>query len=90
MSDPTTSPLLAASAISLDALFDADPLDLDDPAYESLVLEMRRRRSVWAGEEAAKLAKGKAARAPKPHTTQATAVAASKPITEMSLDELEG
>lgn len=84
----TISPLTTASADSLDLYFSADPLTLDDKQFHTLVLELRRRRSVFASEEAAKAAAGKSKRPKATAQSAPEAAALDKPVGEFSLDDL--
>lgn len=77
------------ASVSIEDIFAAVPTKLTDAEYTTLILELRRRRSVHLAEEAAKAAKGKSAKAPKP--TAATAPEAAKadvPTSELTLDDL--
>ena len=78
------SPLTSASPDSLTVLFDSDPMTLTDSQILAAVTELRRRRNVFASEEAAK------ALAPK--RTRAKAEPAStpldKPTSEIGLEDL--
>lgn len=84
----TDSPLLTAAPDSLDALFSADPLTLSDAQLDTLVAELRRRRSLFASEEAAKAAAGKKSRAKPTIQPSATAAALDKPTVDFSLEDL--
>lgn len=70
------------------ALFDADPATLDDASFEALISEFRRRRNVFASEEAANSLKAKKTRVVIDPTTKPTVL--DKPTSEISLEDLEG
>lgn len=80
------SPLAAVNPDSLTALFAADPLTLTDDSKRSMIIELRRRRSAFLAEEAAKSLKPKRERAApiKPSADSAL----GKPIGELDLDDL--
>lgn len=83
------SPLASANPLSIDQIFEADPQTLTDVEFAALITELRRRRSAFAAEEAAKQAKGKAAKEPKaPKPSASTAAKLDKPAGELSLDDL--
>lgn len=87
MTEPE-SPLLSTSPDALSALFAADPVKLEDPELRALITELRRRRSAFRAEEAAKSLKPAAKRA-KAETQSAPAAAAlDKPTSEISLDDI--
>jgi hypothetical protein len=84
-----TSPLLFTDPDALTKLFDADPLTLDDAQIMQLITELRRRRSVFASEEAAKTLAGKSKRAKTEAPKDAEGAAlADKPTSEVSLDDI--
>jgi len=84
-----TSPLLSTDPDAVTKLFDADPLTLTDAQLLALITELRRRRSVFASEEAAKALAGKAKRARGSNDASPEAAAlADKPTSEISLDDL--
>lgn len=84
--DLSHSPL---SIMTVEDIFAADPADLADPDFDALVKELRRRRDVFAADEAAKASEGKKARAKRdPTITAATAAALDKPVGEVNLDDL--
>lgn len=91
-SNPTSlSPLHSTSPTAIDELFLADPLSLGDAQFDALITEMRRRRSAFASEEAAKAAKaakGKSAKEPKAKVDASVAAVLDKPISELTLDDL--
>ena len=83
------SPLLSVNNDALTALFEADPLTLTDADLMRLVSELRRRRSVFASEEAAKALAGKKTRGVKADpATPTTALTSDKPTSELSLDDI--
>ena len=58
-----SSPLAEASPASLDELFATDPLKLRDSDVDAIILELRRKRALWAkaeseGRKAPKVKKG--------------------------------
>ena len=61
-------------------------MELTPEDERRLITELRRRRDVFASEEAAKAAKGKRATAPKPSLDQMPD--ADRPITDIDLDSL--
>lgn len=83
------SPLASTNPDAIGQLFSTDPTTLSDPDLDTLILEVRRRRNEFNSTEAAKLAKGKSAKEPKPPIDAATAAAMDKPPGELSLDDLE-
>lgn len=83
-----TSPLDAVSPDALTALFEADPTTLDDSALTSLIRELRRRRDVFAADEAAKSLAPKAKRTPTATVPAPLAAALDKPVGELDLDDL--
>ena len=71
------------------AMFDADPQSLTDAQFQALIHEVRRRRSVFASEEAAKALAPKRARSrPEPSDAPPSPSTLDKPITEVNLDDL--
>lgn len=81
----TNSPLLSTDPDALNRIFSTNPLDLTDDEILRGVVELRRRRNVFASEEAAKsLAPKKARTKPEP----ATSSAPLKPVSEIDLDDL--
>lgn len=90
MTDAVAHPLAEADADSLTALFDADPMQLDDASFDRLVAEFRRRADVHAAEEAKSKAAPKAAAKPVRVKTKGVAQAArsDKPLAEVSLADL--
>lgn len=82
------SPLTTASPDSLDLYFSDDPLTLSDSQLSTLVLELRRRRSAFAADEAAKAAAGKSKRPKATAQSAPEAAALDKPVGELSLDDL--
>lgn len=81
------SPLAAADPDSLTALFANDPLTHTQAELLDLCAELRRRRSVFASEEAVKALKPKAAKV-KRGSEPADAAKLDKPAGELSLDDL--
>jgi hypothetical protein len=81
------SPLTVADPDSLTALFSSDPLTHTDAQLADLCRELRRRRSVFASEEAAKALSGKKARAPK-GTDPSASASLDKPTSELNLGDL--
>lgn len=77
---------LPSDAIAL--MFDADPATLTDSQFTALISELRRRRSAFASEEAAKSLAPKKSRTKVEPGTSAPAL--DKPIGEVSLDDLLG
>lgn len=69
------------------AIFDADPMPLPDSEFNILITEFRRRRNVFASEEAAASLKAKKA---KPTLVASNPVMLDKPASEVSLDDLLG
>lgn len=86
MTDP--SPLLTTSPDALTLLFDADPTTLTDADLDALILELRRRRSVFASDEAAKAAAGRKARVKPTAASVAAPQTLDRPVTELSLEDL--
>lgn len=82
-------PLADANPDALTALFDANPMDLDDASFDHLIAEMRRRADIHASEEAKKAA---APKKPAPKTKPSTGTKAAsmldKPVGELSLGDL--
>lgn len=89
ISDPIPSPLLAVDPDALSILFESDPLTLSDAQLTALVTELRRRRNEFAAQEAAKALKPKATRTRAQPQSPASAAALDKPVTELSLDDLD-
>lgn len=81
------SPLTPADPDSLTALFSVDPLTHTEAQRRELYVELRRRRSVFASDEAAKALAGKKTRAPK-GTDPGDPAKLDKPAGELSLDDL--
>lgn len=69
------------------AVFASDPRELTDASLTVLITELRRRRSVFQSEEAAKALAPKKTRA-KPTTN--SPLLADKPVSEMTLADLMG
>lgn len=82
----TETPLTAADPDSLTALFTGDPDEKPEADIVSLCTELRRRRSVFAAEEAVKALSSKPKRAKA--TDPAEAAIKDKPSSELSLDDL--
>lgn len=82
------SPLLSTDPDSLTRLFEADPLTLSDADILTAITELRRRRSAFASEEAAKSLKPKATRTKASPQPASTAAALDKPVGEIGLDDL--
>ena len=80
------TPLSVADPDSLTALFGGDPSEKSEEDIVSLCTELRRRRSVFAAEEAVKTLKDKNKRAKA--TDPASPALADKPSSEISLDDL--
>ena len=81
-----TIPSLPADVLG--EYFLADPLLLPTSAIQSLIGEMRRRRSTFASEEAARALADKKKK-PKPSIVSADTIAAVPPISELSLSDLD-
>ena len=56
------TPLSEAEPRSLDELFSADPLSITNDELDIMVAEQREKRHLWAKEEAASQAEGRARR----------------------------
>lgn len=69
------------------AIFSADPTSLSDAEFNALIAEFRRRRNVFASEEAAASLKAKKS---KPTVTPVDPAMLDKPASEVSLDDLLG
>lgn len=82
----TDSPLAVVDPDSLTALFSGDPAEKSPEDIIALCTELRRRRSVFASEEAVKALKDKSKRAKA--TDPASPALADKPSSEISLDDL--
>lgn len=78
------SPLTSASPNSLTVIFESDPMTLTDSQILAGINELRRRRNVFASEEAAKALAPKRAKA----KSEATSTPLDKPTSEISLDDL--
>lgn len=78
------SPLTSASPDSLTVLFDSDPMTLTDSQILAAVTELRRRRNVFASEEAAKALAPKRTRA----KAEPTSAPLDKPTSEIGLEDL--
>lgn len=87
-SEVQLSPLASVPEDTLGLIFSSDPRELTSADYSTLVLELRRRRSVHLAEEAAKAAKGKKAKEPKPIISAPEAAKLNKPTAELTLDDL--
>lgn len=84
-----SSPLSSANPDALTLLFETGPLELSDAQVLSAIHELRRRRSVFQSEEAAKAMAPKKSRAKSEAPVDAAAsVLASKPTSEIDLDDL--
>lgn len=81
----TDTPLAIADPDSLTALF-GDPAGKPEKDIVALCTELRRRRSVFAAEEAVKALKDKPKRAKA--TDPADPIVKDKPSSELSLDDL--
>lgn len=81
-----SSPLAEANPDSLTALF-GDPMEKPEAEITALVDELRRRRSVFASEEAVRAMKDKPKRA-KVGTDPASPQVLDKPSSEISLGDL--
>jgi len=82
----TETPLAIVDPDSLTALFGGDPSEKPDEDIVELCTELRRRRSVFASDEAVKALKDKNKRAKA--TDPASPALADKPSSELSLDDL--
>lgn len=89
MTEPAPSPLSTTDPDSLTILFDSDPLELSEKQIMSGILELRRRRNAHLSEEAAKALAPKRTRAKADPQSAASAAKLDKPITEVSLDDLD-
>lgn len=92
----TPSPLATPSPDSLASIFDADPrpqtaeeLAAFDRAVREGIVELQRRRNVFAAEEAAKSLAPKKTRSKAEAQPAAKAAALDKPTTEVTLDDLD-
>ena len=81
-----TTPLAVTDPDSLTALFAGDPSEKPEDDIVALCTELRRRRSVFASEEAARALKDKPRRAKA--TDPADPAVKDKPTSELSLDDL--
>lgn len=72
---------------SIAAIFAADPTSLSDAEFNALITEFRRRRNVFASEEAAASLKAKKS---KPTPTPVDPAMLDKPASEVSLEDLLG
>jgi len=68
--------------------FDADVNTLDDAAFKAIVVEVRRRRSVFASEEATKALEPKRQKPTVALKSTAGAVASNVPANEVDLEDL--
>lgn len=85
----TTSPLDATDPNALQALFEADPTTVSDKKLERVMIpELRRRRDIFAADEAAKSLAPKRTRATPAPTPAPLAAALDKPVGELDLDDL--
>lgn len=80
-----TSPL---TTVDIEDIFASDPRVLTPDDHKRLVLELRRRRSIFASEEAAKQAQGKRGKPKAEPKPAATAAALDKPNSELNYDDL--
>jgi hypothetical protein len=80
------SPLLTASPDALTSLFLGDPLAKSEAEIAAGVLELRRRRSVFASEEAAKALSARPKR-PKPDGSASPSLI-DKPNSELDLGDI--
>ena len=88
-----TEPLGPLSDVSEEAIvmaFAADPMTLSDAQLDLLVTELRRRRSVFMAQEAAKSLNKKSKAKPEPAVDAGTAAVRDKPMSELSSEELFG
>lgn len=83
------SPLSSTDPDALTLVFSSDPLELSDAQLLQAIQELRRRRSLFASEEAAKALKPKSARVRAEPSTAESAINADKPLSEVSLDDLD-
>lgn len=84
------SPLSTVDPAALDTLFLSDPMTLSDADILRTVTELRRRRSVFASEEAAKSLAAKKPKSRAAPTTDANAATVDKPASEITMDDLLG
>jgi hypothetical protein len=89
MTDAAPSPIAEVDPDSVTALFDRDPLTLDDASLDRLIDELRSRA------DSHKAAKAREDAAPKAERTRAVKTASpaaqalrDKPIAEVALDDL--
>lgn len=83
-----TSPLTEAEPDSVTLLFESDPLNLSDAEVMRAIHELRRRRSEFASQEAAKSLAPKKPRAKAPTLDAVNAAGADVPTAEVNLDDL--
>lgn len=84
----TNTPLAHVDPDSVKYIFDANPNTLPDDDFRTLIIELRRRRSAFASDEAAKAAKGKKERLAKTPVTASAAATLDVPAGELTLDDL--
>jgi hypothetical protein len=84
---PAPSILTTTDPDAIAELFKADPSTLDHAALTRLTIELRRRRSQFASEEAAKQVAPKATRPKAPALPAAEAAALDKPVAETNLED---
>jgi hypothetical protein len=89
MTDLPPSPLEGVSPDALTVLFESDPLTLTDAQLLSLISELRRRRNEFTAAEAVKALKPKTTRTRATPQSPAASAAIDKPLTELSLDDLD-
>lgn len=89
MTEPQ-GPLAGVSEEAITLAFAADPMTLSDAQLDILIVELRRRRSAFLAQEAAKALNKKAKAKPEPAVDAATAALRDKPITELTSEELFG
>ena len=69
-------------------LFDADPTTISDADLTTLIAELRRRRNIFAADEAAASLKAKKTKPDAVPTTPELAALRDKPAGEISLGDL--
>lgn len=87
-----TGPLAEVDPDAITQAFAADPMTLTDAQLDVVVTELRRRRSAFLAQEAAKSLnrKTKAKAEPPPTVDAEKAAALDKPLSELTAEEFFG
>lgn len=85
-----SGPLADVDPDSIALAFASDPMELSDAQLDALVVELRRRRSAFLAQEAAKLLNKKPRAKAPPASPAPEAAAKDKPLEEITAEDIFG